>query len=259
MKINQVVAQLYSVRDYLKTPDDIKKSLRRIRKIGYEAVQLSGLGPIADDELAKMLADEGLNACSTHEPGTMLLEEPERVVEKMDRLGCSSVAYPYPGDVPMSTMAQVKAFARALNKAGAVFQKNKKIFAYHNHDIEFVKVGGRPILETLYAETDPDNVQAEIATYWVQAGGADPVAWCSNLKKRLPLLHIKDYGVTPERKPVFKEIGYGNLDFPAILRAAEKSGCKWFIVEQDGHWMKDDPFKSLKASFDYIQENLVKA
>jgi sugar phosphate isomerase/epimerase len=259
MKISQVAAQLYSVRDFLKTPADIAKSLRRIRKIGYEAVQLSGLGPIDDAELSRILSSEGLIACSAHEPGKTIIEEPERVVEKLSRLSCPSVAYPFPSGIPMSTLAQVKTFARALNKSGAVFQKNKKIFAYHNHNIEFMKVGGRPILEIIYEETDPNNVQAEIDTYWVQAGGANPEAWCARLKKRLPILHLKDYGVNEDRQPVFREIGYGNLDFPAIISAAEKSGCKWFIVEQDANWMKNDPFKSLKASFDYIQENLVKA
>ena len=259
MKINQVAAQLYSVRDYLKTPADIKKSLRRVRKIGYESVQLSGLGPIEDAELVKILNGEGLNACSSHEPSAEILNEPQRVVEKLKALGVPSVAYPFPAGVEMGTLAQVKSFARALNKAGEVFHKNKIIFAYHNHNNEFMRIGDKAILDIIYEQTDPKFVQAEIDTYWVQAGGADPVAWCAKMKKRLPLLHIKDYGVNAERQGVFKEIGYGNLNFPAIISTAEKSGCKWFIVEQDSTWMKDDPFKSLQASFNYIQEHLVKA
>ena len=55
---------------------------------------------------------------------------------------------------------------------------------------------------------------------------------------------------------VFEEIGSGNLDWKAIVAAAEKSGCKWFIVEQDAHWAKDDPFLSLTMSFDYLVANI---
>jgi sugar phosphate isomerase/epimerase len=51
------------------------------------------------------------------------------------------------------------------------------------------------------------------------------------------------------------EIGVGNLDWKAIIAAAEKSGCEWFIVEQD--YCPGDPFDSLKTSFDYIEANLV--
>ena len=50
MKINQVAAQLYTVRDFAKTPADIATTLKKIRAIGYEAVQVSGVGPIAPAE-----------------------------------------------------------------------------------------------------------------------------------------------------------------------------------------------------------------
>ena len=46
MQINQVAAQLYTVRDFITTPTDIAASMKRIREIGYEgyqAVQVSGL------------------------------------------------------------------------------------------------------------------------------------------------------------------------------------------------------------------------
>jgi sugar phosphate isomerase/epimerase len=51
------------------------------------------------------------------------------------------------------------------------------------------------------------------------------------------------------------EIGNGNLNWPAIIQAAEKSGCEWFIVEQD--ICPGDPFESIKISYDYIKANLI--
>lgn len=257
MKISQVAAQLYTVRDFLKTPADIKSSLKKVRKIGYEAVQLSGLGPIKDAELRKILDGEGLVACSTHEPSDELLDHPEKSAERLVALNCPGTAYPYPRGINFGTIAGVRSLIKKLNHAGEVLHGAKKIFAYHNHNIEFMRIKDKAIMEIIYEETDPRFVQGEIDTYWVQAGGGDPVDWCRRLKKRLPYLHLKDYGVDAERTAVFKEIGYGNLDWPSIISAAEKSGCKWFIIEQDANWLKGDPFKSLKASFDYIAANLV--
>ena len=49
MKLSQVAAQLYTLRDHLKTPEDMKKTLKRVHEIGFQAVQLSGLGPIAEE------------------------------------------------------------------------------------------------------------------------------------------------------------------------------------------------------------------
>jgi len=88
-------------------------------------------------------------------------------------------------------------------------------------------------------------------TYWVQFGGGDPVGWCRCLAGRLPILHLKDYRVNEESEVEFCEVGYGNLNFPEILKQAEKSGCQWFAVEQDT--CPGDPFESIAKSFDYLQ------
>jgi sugar phosphate isomerase/epimerase len=88
----------------------------------------------------------------------------------------------------------------------------------------------------------------------VQHGGGDPVAWCKKLKGRLPLLHMKDYTVNAANQVTFAEIGHGNLNWKKIVAAAEKSGCQWFIVEQDT--CPGDPFESLRQSFDYIRDKL---
>jgi sugar phosphate isomerase/epimerase len=67
---------------------------------------------------------------------------------------------------------------------------------------------------------------------------------------------MKDYVITPERKRAFAEVGSGNLDWPEILSAADQSGCVWYVVEQDGDWVDNDPFRSLKRSYQYIREHL---
>lgn len=252
MKKNQIVAQLYTVRDHMKTPKDIAASLKRVRQIGYEAVQLSGLGPIEDAELKKMLDAEGLACVATHESGEAIIERPQEVVEHLSRLGCTMTAFPHPGKYQTTTREEVEKLAHGLDAAGAVLRAAGQVLGYHNHNNEFAKIEGKTILEMIYELTDPRNLVSELDTYWVQAGGGDPVAWIKKLAKRLPFLHLKDYGYVIGKGVVFEEIGSGNLDWKTIIPAAEKSGCKWFIVEQDTHWAKDDPFLSLTMSFDYL-------
>ncbi|HVM62070.1 MAG TPA: sugar phosphate isomerase/epimerase [Verrucomicrobiae bacterium] len=254
MKIKQVAAQLYTVRDFLKTPPEIAGALKRIRAIGYQAVQLSGLGPISEEDLVALLKGEGLTCCATHEDSNMILNEPQRVVERLRKFDCPLTAYAWPAGISFDTLADVKSFAKRLNAAGKVLHDAGQVLCYHNHHIEFRRLAGKPILEILFEETDPRYLQGEPDTYWVQHGGGDPVEWCQRLRNRLPILHMKDYTVTSENKVAFAEIGNGNLDWNRIIPAAETAGCQWFCIEQDT--CPGDPFDSLKQSFDFTKQHL---
>jgi sugar phosphate isomerase/epimerase len=207
MKIKQVAAQLYTVRDFAKTPPEIAQTLKKIRAIGYEAVQLSGLGPMPEKELVALLKGEGLVCAATHEDGNTILNEPQRVVEHLKKLNCPLTAYAWPAGISFDTLPDVKSFAKRLNAAGKVLHDAGQVLCYHNHHIEFRRLAGKPILEILFEETDPRYLQGEPDTYWVQHGGGDPVEWCQRLKNRLPILHMKDYTVTTENRSEERRVG----------------------------------------------------
>lgn len=255
MKLTQVAAQLYTLRDFLKTPDEIAASLKKVREIGYTAVQVSGMGPIPEADLLTILDGEGLTLCATHEPSVTILNEPEKAVERLKKLNCRYTAYPYPVDIKFDEPASFDSLIERLNRAGKLFAENDLVLTYHNHNHEFVKIGGKRALDLIYERTNPKWVQAELDTYWVHLGGCECSGYCRSLKGRLPLLHLKDYQTTPGLTPHFAEIGNGNLPFKEIIAAAEESGCQWFIVEQDT--CPGDPFDSLRQSFNYIKTHLV--
>ena len=131
MKINQVAAQLYTVRDFAKTPAEIAVTLKKIRAIGYEAVQLSGLGPIGETELLALLKDTGLTCCATHEDSNLILNEPQKVVEKLKKLGCNLTAYAWPAGIKFDTLAEVKDFKLPRQcAAGEVLHEAGQVLCY---------------------------------------------------------------------------------------------------------------------------------
>ena len=253
MKLNQVALQLYTCRDLLKTPAEIAKTFNRLRSIGYTAVELYGLrSVISEEDLAKLLKEEGLIAISTH---GINLDDPSQTVEQLHTLGCTIAAYPYPGGVDFASRESVDGLIAKLQRAGEVMHKAGQTLCYHNHNHEFRKLDGKVILERIYDETTSDALQGELDTYWVQYGGGNVMDWCEKLAGRLPLIHLKDYRTNELNAPEFCEIGNGNLNFKQIISSAEKAGCKWFIVEQD--ICPGDPVDSLAQSFRYIEEHLV--
>ncbi len=250
MQLEQLAAITSSVRKHMQSPTQIEKGLRRIREIGYPAVQISGIGEY-DPEWMKALCDDiGLTICATHENSAKIVNDPQAVAEHLRMLDCDITAYPYPHRM-FETEEDVLDLAAELDRAGSILRKAGITLAYHNHDIEFVRFGDRTALEILYDATDAANLQGEPDTHWIQRGGGDPVAWCMRLNDRLPVLHMKDYGVNTEREPLMTSIGAGNLNWQAICDAAEEAGCRWYVVEHDG-----GTFESLANSFRFISQEL---
>lgn len=256
MKLSQVAIQLYTLRDFCKTAPEVAATAKKVREIGYTAVQISGVGPIPEAELVAIFKGEGLAICATHENGAKILDETDSVIERLQKLGTKLTAYPYPAGVNFDDPEHVNTLIRKLDLAGAKFRAAGLKLGYHNHANEFYRpAGGKTFLERVYDETSPENIVAELDTFWVQRGGGDVVEWVKRVKGRTPFIHLKDYKVNPAGEPTYCEIGAGTLPFKRIVAEAEAGGCEWFIVEQDQ--CPGDPFVSIKQSFDYVKANLV--
>ena len=250
MKKCQLAAQLYTLRDFIKTPEDIAKTLPKVKAIGYDAIQVSGMGPIPEDELVKIATDNGLTICATHEPGKKIFEETEAVIERLHKLNCRYTAYPFPHIIPGSK-SEVLDMAGRLNDAALKMQKAGITLCYHNHAIEFERFEGELMLDLIYKHAPA--LQAEIDTFWIQVGGNDPVEWIKRFPGRQPLLHLKEYGIRKNERKMLA-IGNGNLNWPEIIAAGQACNVEYFIVEQDD-CNGVDPFEELHRGYNFIAEN----
>ncbi|NSW89784.1 MAG: sugar phosphate isomerase/epimerase [Firmicutes bacterium] len=246
MDTKKIVAQLYTVRNFTQTPEDIKKTLHRVKEIGYDAVQVSGFGAI-DPYHLKDLADEaGVKIIVTHMPYNRMINDFDALVEEHKIWDCEYIGL---GSMPPEYRKNAEGFvkfAKEFSKIARKFADEGLKFVYHNHKFEFEKFDGKTGMEILLNETDPEVFGFEIDTYWVQAGGADPVEWIKKVKGRMDVIHLKDMAIK-EDKQIFAEIGEGNLNWPAILNTCKDIGVKWYCVEQD--ICLRDPFESLAISF----------
>jgi Sugar phosphate isomerases/epimerases len=247
-----VAAQLYTIRNFLKTPEEIKTALKNVKKIGYDAVQVSGMGAISPEGLKEIADGIGLKICATHIPFERLKNDIDVVIAEHKLWGCEYVglgAMPlvYRGsrDGYMTFAAETMEIAKKLAEHGLKF-------IYHNHNFEFFKFDGITGLDILYNETNPEIYGFELDTYWVQAGGADPVQWIKRMKDRMDVVHFKDMALDTGFKQIFAEIGNGNLNWPGILDACIEAGAKWYVVEQDE--CAGNPFMSLEISLNNMME-----
>ena len=65
---SQLAVTLFTLRDFCNLREDIVRTLARVRKIGYENVQISGGGLMAvhPPDLARMVEDAGLRIIGSH-------------------------------------------------------------------------------------------------------------------------------------------------------------------------------------------------
>ncbi len=246
---NKIVVglQMYTLRDFCRTPDDVAKTLDRVRETGYRVIQASGMVKMEAESLKKLLTERGLTVCSTHTSYQEIIKETERVIAEHQILGCQAIMCPgLPGELHNdSGYRQVAAcFSQILPR----IQKAGLRLGYHNHAVELERYRGKTGLEILL-ENCP-QLEAEIDTYWIQYGGGDPAFWIEKYAARVSEVHVKDMGII-KGKQVMPPIGTGNLNWKRILQACKKASVDYCLVEMDTTTV--EPFEAIRISL----ENLV--
>jgi len=221
--------QLYTVRDHL--AKDYVRTLRKVKEIGYDFVELAGAPPFETPQTKAHLEDIGLSPAGIHIGLNELESRLDHWIEYCKTLGMENLVCPYLPADRRETREDWLAVAGLLDEMGARCRDQGIRLSYHNHSFEFVKFDGQYALDMLLQTASAENVCAEIDTYWIQHGGADPVDYVRKYAGRIPILHIKD--MADDEKRSFAEIGNGILDWPAIHQAALEAGVQYYAVEQD--------------------------
>ncbi|WP_438492823.1 sugar phosphate isomerase/epimerase family protein [Paenibacillus sp. IHBB 3054] len=254
MQRSTIAAQMYTLRDFTKTAEDLRAAFQKLKVMGYQAVQISGIGPI-DPQLVKQYADEaGLTICATHVPWNRLVNDLDALAAEHKLWNCKYIGLGgLPGEY-QSSQEGYRTFAKLASGIARTLKEEHGLqFVYHNHDFEFERVDGVTGMEVLLQESDPEVFGFELDMYWVQAGGANPVDWVHKVKGRMQVMHLKDMAII-SRGQVFAEIGEGNMNYEAIIEAGRETGVEWFVVEQDV--CRRDPYESLEISLKYLISKL---
>jgi len=248
---SKIAVTLYNLRDYCKTPEDLDKTLEKVAAMGYKCIQVSGT-PLDPKIIRASMDKHGLYCCATHERLATFQGESAPIIERMQILGCPFTALGSPGEFDYTSLDSIKQLADMFNRQCEELGKAGIQLGYHNHFAEFTRVAGskKTMFETFMDLTDK-RVCSELDVHWVTRGGGSPVAWITKLAGRISVIHFKDFAVI-EKEPRFCEIGEGNLDWPSILTACEKTGVRWYSIEQDRETPNRNIFDSIKISIDNL-------
>ena len=243
--------QLYSVRDEM--AKDMEKTLAAVADMGYEYVEFAGYYGRSSEQLSELLRKYSLKCISVHQSIDFYDSDPESAIAFLKGFGVRYSVIPWYDGNKLADDDAWKATAADFARVSALLEAHDMKLMYHNHDFEFKKKNGAYIHDRIIS--DVPGILPQLDTCWVHYAGIDPVVMLEKYSGRVPVVHLKDFvcrnlaacpvyalidsegnakgGSLEDTGFDYRPLGQGIQDIPAILRACERAGTEYIIVEQD--------------------------
>ena len=244
--------QLYSLRAQF--TQNVPVALAKVRDFGFKEVELAGTYGLSPEKFKGMLDEHNLKPVSMHFPFDRYVSDLDTVVKDAKTLGVKFAGcawIPHEGDFDEK---ECRKAIEVFNKAGEALAKVGIKFFYHAHGFEFQPHGSGTLLDLMLKETNPKTVSFQMDVLWVVFPGQDPVKLLEKYGKRWELMHLKDLkkgvatGSLSGKTDVTNDVplGTGQMDWPAILKAAKKVGIKHYFIEDESPTVEQQIPESLK-------------
>ncbi len=246
--------QLYTARECIKDEQSLDAVIEKLVSMGYTQVQTAGW---ESENMAAICKKHGMEIVGTHYNFDKIQNEVEDTVRLHEKLGTTNVGLGVMPEWAHKDMDGLMRFIEIMNKTAEIYSKYGFKLTYHNHSFEFASIDGKKItMDYLYEGFDKKNISFVLDTCWVANAGADIREWIEKLKGRLDILHLKDirHYDGPNTHQEMCEVGNGLICWDKVIKTAEDTGVKYFVVEQDKFWIDGDPLKSLQVSVDYLKK-----
>ena len=246
MSLDKPALQLYSVRDHM--GQDPEGTLKKLREIGYQYVELAGTAGMSTTAFKEVLDELGMSAISTHHSLDHVVNNVDAVISDARHFGMEYVVIPWHGADSADGWADA---GKRMNEAGEVLREARLRLCYHNHAHEFDLFDGKTAFDILFDNAEPEHLGLELDTAWAAIAGEDVAALITRFTNRIPLIHLKDYKVVDSAN-VLTELGHGVIDWNSVLEAAKNAGVVWHIAELDQS--ETDSLESAAINYKFMRD-----
>jgi sugar phosphate isomerase/epimerase len=236
--------QVWTVKDQL--VKDFPGTLKMVQSMGYQSVEMcsppgyesSGFGPLMKlkaKEMKKIINDAGLVWPSSHYGMDELRTHLDERIDFAKESGQSQMilsSFGLPDDANISNWLKA---ADELNIMGLKTKKAGIQMGYHNHHMEFKKIGDTLIYDALLSQLDPNSVKMQFQVAVISIG-YKASSYFTKYPGRFISAHLADWSAT-EKKNV--TIGKGIVDWKEFFETMKTGGVKNIFVEMDQETFKD--------------------
>ena len=255
--------------------------LREVRELDIDAVEVSQVEMTDEliDDLVRGRADFGVETAAMSASiapggnGFALETEFDRAVEACRKTGSRFLRIGMMPFTAMTSKAATEEWAASVESYAARLAEQGITLCYHNHHVDLIQFEGERIFD-IVRRVAP-SLLFEVDLHWVQRGGMAPLDMLEAYAGVCKLIHVKDFRVAPmpadaveklQAKELdmkdfygiflslaqFAEVGQGNMNWPALLPAAQKAGAEYFLIEQDDTYGRD-PIDCIRESREYLK------
>ena len=235
----QVGLQLYSLRHEFERAG-VAPTLQRIRAMGFRYIEGGGTYGLTPQAYKAELDKAGLQMVSMMTSYDNLRFKLNDVLANAKLFGVQFLGTAWiPHEAPFSE-AKAREAALVFNQAGAASKAAGLKFFYHIHGFEFQPVAEGTLFDLMLRECKPALVNFELDVFWATHGGQDAAQMLRKHPSRFLLTHLKDLrkdvqgdltGKAPDDTSVV--LGTGKINWPDVLRAAQRAGIKWHFIEAE--------------------------
>ncbi len=246
-----IAVQLYSLRHL---SDSFTEIAAAAVQAGYKGVELIVLADHTGEETKAILDGHGLQVVSAHVPYQALIQDFAGTVAFQRAVGNDCLVLPGPApEMRQAANAEAwRSFGQTLNELGIRCRAEGMRLGYHNHAFEMAEYDGARAIDWLLMSAEPENLFWEPDLAWVAHGGASPLELVQSYAGRCPRIHAKDLAPAGENEDQMglADVGYGTLDWDALLPACRAAGAECYIVEHD---LPKDPVASVCRSRKFLE------
>jgi sugar phosphate isomerase/epimerase len=215
-------------------------TLDTIKSFGINNVEFSNLFGQTPEKIRAELDARGMFCTSYGVSYEDALNKTHEVARIAKVLGADFVRVAWIPHTGEFTKELTEKTAKDFNTIGSILIEYDLTFCYHNHGYEFGSVGNGTLFDLLLQKTDPRFVSYEMDILWVHIADVNPAELLKKYPDRFRLMHVKDLkkgtphtnsGRTDPSNDV--TVGTGEIDIPAVLKAARKSKMKYYYIEDE--------------------------
>jgi len=234
--------QLYTLRQPL--AEDFAGTLKAVKDIGFEYVELAGYNGQSAAEVKKVLDDLGLKVSGGHY-GLDALEDVETIAADSNLFHNKHVILPWIGEDKYKN-GWVE-FGKELEPLARAYTDRGFMFCYHNHAFEFEN-RGVSTFDQMWAETEADVLKSQLDLGWVAVAGLDPAEYLRKLGNRVCCVHLKEFSGNKESWDA--EAGKGVIDWDSVIAACNDLNIEFGAIEMDN--TPDEPLVSVRRSAEFF-------